>query len=197
MNPVAELRRGRGLTQSELAAAAGVHLRTVWRMEHDRGSATLPSVTAVVIALHDSSGVSEDELFSVARHFGLPPAPILARLGVQSVRSGTAPASVADTDRLIAKLRVAIAELGVAAVEQHLNDVLMAAFAKNSPPPATAVGATSDEHVMTVASNPRKSPLGPNILEQEFRHYSPAPPPAAPTEPQQSPAKPAPKRRPG
>ncbi len=194
MNPVLELRKGRGLTQIALADAAGVHHRTIWRMEQDDGGALLQNLIAVLSALHLIQPLSTTDLQACADRFKVPVAVLARSVGSAPPPSARPPSPTADIDRLIQKLRVAVSELGFSEVEQALNSMILHALGGQSAPVAAAV---QDDTLMTHVSPPRNSSLGPNILEQEFRHYSPAPPPAAPTEPQQSPSKHAPKRRPG
>jgi DNA-binding XRE family transcriptional regulator len=61
-NQLRYLRHARGLTQAGLAAAAGLGLRTVIRVEHGEVEPTLRTARAIARAL----GVSLDDVFTEA-----------------------------------------------------------------------------------------------------------------------------------
>ncbi len=196
MHPLLSLRNARAVTQGRIASLAGVSLRTVWRIENDEGSPQLQNVAAILIALHKILPLSPSDVDAVARHCALPRDMLASSVGFAAA-SVPPPSSAAETQsKLMDKLRVAIAELGAEVVDKCLNDLLVSAFVPKSTP---ATEPPTADRLLTVASPPRPSPLGPGIVEQTYRHYSPvapsAPPAAAPL-PKPA-AAPHPKRRPG
>ncbi len=196
MADLQHMRQARGLTQASLAQAAGVHLRTIWRMEQPSGGVQFPNLLAVTRTLNEKAPLSLEELTFLSDRFGVPLDSLARSSGAASVASASTQASPADMDRLLAKVRVAVAEAGFSSIERLINDALLRSLSTSPPPSAEP---TDPDRTLSVVSPPRPSPLGPGIVEQTYRHYSaaaPSAPPAAAPLPKPA-AAPHPKRRPG